>query len=121
MDPAVNMPVNNWDGNPLKDALMRLGLTDVAAREFMENGVVSIQQLRMLTDTALTRLIKQIHRDNNGGAGLQIPLCPSNIFKPSDFGLNASIPSAYHLTPLLLQWRTRYIGWKKCKKTRKLA
>jgi len=45
MDPAVNMPVNNWDGNPLKDALMRLGLTNVAAREFMENGVVSIQQL----------------------------------------------------------------------------
>jgi hypothetical protein len=38
-------PANTWDGNHLKAALVRLGLTDVTTREFMENGVVSIQQL----------------------------------------------------------------------------
>ena len=48
MDPpaAMDPVLNNWYGNPLKEALIRLGLTDVAAREFMENGVVSIQQIR---------------------------------------------------------------------------
>jgi hypothetical protein len=57
------MPVggNNWDNNPLKAAFMRLGLTDVAAREFMESGVTSIHQLRILSKEALIRLIKQIH------------------------------------------------------------
>ena len=66
MDPpaAINPVLNNRYGNPLKEALIRLGLTDVAAREFMENGVVSIQQIRMLTESTLTRLIKHIHRDN---------------------------------------------------------
>ncbi len=63
---------NNWDNNPLKVAFIRLGLTDVAAREFMENGVTSIHQLRVLSKDALIRLIKQIHRDQ-GGAGLLIP------------------------------------------------
>jgi hypothetical protein len=84
MDPA-NMPANTWDGNHLKAALVRLGLTDVAAREFMENGVVSIQQLWMLTETALTRLIKQIHRDNNGGAGLQIPFMSQQYIQALQF------------------------------------
>jgi hypothetical protein len=42
---ATMDPANTWDGNHLKAALVRLGLTDVTTREFMENGVVSIQQL----------------------------------------------------------------------------
>jgi hypothetical protein len=87
MDPPANVqPVpNNWDGNPLKDALVRLGLTDVAAREFLENGVVSIQEIRMLTESALTRLIKQIHRDNAGGAGLTIPFMSQQFIQALRF------------------------------------
>jgi len=39
----------------------------------MENGVTSIHQLCVLSKDSLVRLIKQIHRDNQGGAGLTIP------------------------------------------------
>mmetsp|Transcript_28951 Transcript_28951/g.41484 ORF Transcript_28951/g.41484 Transcript_28951/m.41484 type:complete len:289 (-) Transcript_28951:4068-4934(-) len=75
---------NNWDNNPLKAALMRLGLTDVAAREFMENGVTSIHQLRVLSKEALIRLIKQIHRDQ-GGAGLIIPFMSQEYIQAMRF------------------------------------
>jgi len=68
---AVN--ANLWEGNALKDAFVRLGLTDVAAREFMENGVTDVHQLRSLSSEALARLIKLIQRDRDGGAGLIIP------------------------------------------------
>jgi hypothetical protein len=64
---------NLWEGNALKAAFIRLGLTDVAAREFMENGVTDVHQLRSLSKEALARLIKQIQCDNHGGAGLVIP------------------------------------------------
>ena len=53
-------------------ALMRLGLTQVAANEFINNGITTIHKLRVLTEDALDKLIKQIHRDNQG-AGLFIP------------------------------------------------
>ena len=62
-----------WEGNALKAAFIRLGLTDVAAREFMENGVTDVHQLRSLSSEALARLIKLIQRDRDGGAGLIIP------------------------------------------------
>jgi hypothetical protein len=68
---AVNP--NLWEGNALKDAFVRLGLTDVAAREFMENGVTDVHQLRSLSTEVLARLIKLIQRDRDGGAGLIIP------------------------------------------------
>ncbi len=51
---------------------MRLGLSEVAAREFINNGITNTHKLRILTADALDRLIKQIHRDNQG-AGLFIP------------------------------------------------
>jgi hypothetical protein len=74
MDPlAAIPPVNNWEGNPLKEAFIRLGLTDVAAREFMENGVTDMERFRSLDSKALSRLIKTITRDCDGGARLIIP------------------------------------------------
>ncbi len=45
----------------MQQALMRLGLLDVAAREIINNGISSLQRLRMLSEEALTRMIKQIH------------------------------------------------------------
>jgi len=79
------MAANLWDGNPLKDAFVRLGLTDVAAREFMENGVVTVHQLRSLSADALTRLMKQIQRDNNGGGGLVIPFMSQEYIQAMRF------------------------------------
>jgi len=55
-------------------ALIRLGLTEVAAREFTDNGITTLHRLRTLSEDDLKALIKQIHRDNaGGGAGLLIP------------------------------------------------
>jgi len=85
MEPPNLPPANVWEGNPLKDAFIRLGLTDVAAREFMENGITSSHQLRMLTEATLTRLIKQIHRDNAGGAGLAIPFMSQQYIQAMRF------------------------------------
>jgi hypothetical protein len=70
---AANANANLWEGNALKDAFVRLGLTDVATREFMENGVTDVHQLHSLSSEALGRLIKLIQRDRDGGAGLIIP------------------------------------------------
>jgi hypothetical protein len=56
----------------MTQALIRLGLTQVAANEFINNGITSINKLRVLTEDALDKLVKQIHRDNQG-AGLFIP------------------------------------------------
>ena len=69
---AANANSNLLEGNALKDILVCLALTDVAAREFMENGVTDVHQLRSLSSEALGRLIKLIHRDQDGGAGLII-------------------------------------------------
>ena len=66
------MAANLWNDNPLKKAFIPLGLTDVAAREFMENGVVTVHDLRSLSSEALTRLMKQTQQDNNDGGGLVI-------------------------------------------------
>jgi hypothetical protein len=56
----------------MEEALMRLGLTKVTAREFSNNGINGLERLRMVSSDGLDRLIKQIHRDNQG-AGLFIP------------------------------------------------
>jgi hypothetical protein len=56
----------------MEAALIRLGLSAVAACEFTTNGITTLNRLRVLTDDDLGRLIKQIHRDNQG-AGLLIP------------------------------------------------
>jgi hypothetical protein len=82
------MAANLWADNPLKDAFVRLGLTDVAAREFMENGVVTVHQLRSLSAEALTRLMKQLQRDNNGGAGIMIPFMSQEYIQAMRFWTN---------------------------------
>jgi hypothetical protein len=56
----------------MEEALMRLGLSELAAREFTNNGINGLECLRMLTTNGLDCLIKQIHRDNQG-MGLFIP------------------------------------------------
>ena len=56
----------------MEQALMRLGISEIAVREFTNNGINSLQYLRMLSEDGLDRLIKNIHRDNQG-AGLFIP------------------------------------------------
>jgi hypothetical protein len=56
----------------MEEALMRLGISQLVAREFTNNGINSLQCLCLLTEDGLDRLIKQIHR-NNQGAGLFIP------------------------------------------------
>jgi len=56
----------------MEEALCRLGITEVATHEFKNNGINSLQRLRLLDKDGLDHLIKQIHRDNQG-AGLFIP------------------------------------------------
>jgi hypothetical protein len=56
----------------MEEALMRLGLSEVAPFVFMNNGMNSLQRWCLLTEGGLDRLIKQIHHDNQG-AGLFIP------------------------------------------------
>jgi len=50
--------------NQMVAALRRLGLSEVAAHEFTDNGITNMNRLRTLTENALDCLIKQIHRDN---------------------------------------------------------
>jgi hypothetical protein len=56
----------------MEQTLMRLGISEVADREFTNNGINSLQHLHMLSEDGLDHLIKQIHRDNQG-AGLFTP------------------------------------------------
>jgi hypothetical protein len=60
------------DGDDMRAALVRLGLSQVATQELINNGITDHNRLRVLTIDALDLLIKQIHRDNQG-AGLFIP------------------------------------------------
>jgi hypothetical protein len=71
----------------MEDALIRLGLTEVSAREFTNNGITSLDRLRVLTQESLTQLIKQIHRDNQG-AGLFIPFFSQQCIKAVCFWAN---------------------------------
>ncbi len=48
-------------------ALIRLGLSPIAAQEFINNGIISADELWSLDSEDLNRLIKQIHRDNMNG------------------------------------------------------
>jgi hypothetical protein len=73
----------------MRQALMRLGLTQVAAQEFIVNGIRTLSQLRTLTEDALDRLVKQIHRDNTGvGAGLFIPFASQQYIHAVRFWAN---------------------------------
>ncbi len=66
---------------------MRLGLSEVAAREFINNGITNTHKLRILTADALDRLIKQIHHDNQG-AGLFIPFMSQQYIHAVRFWVN---------------------------------
>lgn len=57
----------------MRAALVRLGLTAIAAAEFTDNGIINMNRLRAMTEDDLERFIKQLTRDNHGGAGLVIP------------------------------------------------
>jgi hypothetical protein len=70
--------------NQMLAALMRLGLSDLAAREFTDNSINNMNRLRTLTEEALDRPIKQIHRDYQG-TGLFIPFTSQQYFQAMHF------------------------------------
>jgi hypothetical protein len=57
----------------MEQALIRLGTSQAAATEFINNGITSLERLRMLSKDGLERLIKEMHRGVQGGAGIFIP------------------------------------------------
>jgi hypothetical protein len=57
----------------IHQVFVRLGLSDIAAAEFTDNGIINMNCLRTLTEEALNQLIKQVQSDRNGGAGLVVP------------------------------------------------
>jgi hypothetical protein len=73
----------------MRQALMRLGLTQIVAQAVIVNSIRTLSQLRNLTEDALDRLIKQIHRDNAGiGAGLFIPFASQQYIHAVRFWVN---------------------------------
>jgi len=79
----------------MEAALMRLGLLKLAAREFTGNGINTLHRLCTLSEDALGRLIKQIHRDNQD-AGLFLPLPHKSISMLYDSGLTVCISLVVH-------------------------
>ncbi len=71
----------------MQAALVRLGLSQVAAQEFINNGITNLNKLQVLTAEALDMLIKQIHRDNQG-AGLFIPFFSQQYIRAIRFWAN---------------------------------
>ncbi len=67
---------------------MRIGLSNIAAAEMTDNGITNMNRLRALTEDALDRLIKQMTRDNNGGAGLVIPFTSQQYLHAVRFWAN---------------------------------
>ncbi len=88
---------------------MRLGLSQLAAREFIVNGITMMNRLRSLTSESLDRLIKQIHRDNQG-AGLFLPFASQQNIHAIRFWANRMhiIGAAYDVNdvdePLAEMW-----------------
>jgi hypothetical protein len=65
--PPPEPQVDEEDPELMRQALIRLGLAPIAAQEFINNGITTPEELRVLTSEHLFRLIKQIHRDNMNG------------------------------------------------------
>jgi len=90
-------------------ALMHLGLSQLAALEFTDNGITTMNRLRSLNEESLGRLIKQIHRDNQG-AGLLIPFASQQYLHAIRFWANRMyiIGSPYDINdvnePLAEMW-----------------
>ena len=62
-----NVDDDDFHAHEMHEALRRLGLSPIAAQEFINNGITSTEELRTLDTEDLNRLIKQIHRDNMNG------------------------------------------------------
>ena len=67
---------------------MRIGLSNIAATEMIDNGITNMNRLRVLTEDTLDKLIKQMTRDNNGGAGLVIPFASQQYLHAIRFWAN---------------------------------
>jgi hypothetical protein len=73
---------------------MRLGLSNNAAQEFINNGITALNKLRTLSTEALDMLIKQITRQqgnqgaNQGGAGIFIPFFSQQYIRAICFWAN---------------------------------
>jgi len=90
----------NWGqaGNPpqaqaFHQALMRLGLSAVAAQEFVNNGTTTLSKLRTLSADALDMLIKQITKQReqqgaNQGAAIFIPFFSQQYIRAIRFWAN---------------------------------
>jgi hypothetical protein len=63
----VDIGVQDEDPELMHQALIRLGLAPIAAQEFINNGITTPEELRVMSSEHLFRLIKQIHRDNMNG------------------------------------------------------
>jgi hypothetical protein len=100
-------------------ALLRLGLSEVAAREFTNNGINSLQRLRLLNEDGLDRLIKQIHRDNQG-AGLFIPFFSQESVHAIHFWVNRMyiLGLPYKLDQVTEEYATL---WNQARKSEKEA
>jgi hypothetical protein len=74
----------------MEAGLRRLGLSALAAGEFINNGIDSLERLRLLSKEDLDRLIKQNHRDNAaaGGAGIFIPFISQTYIHAIHFWTN---------------------------------
>ncbi len=73
----------------MHQALCNLVLPRLQRKSSSFNGIRTLSQLRNLTEDALDRLIKQIHRDNAGvGAGLFIPFASQQYIHAVRFWVN---------------------------------
>jgi hypothetical protein len=66
-EPHIDADDDNNNPDLMRQALIRLGLAPIAAQEFINNGITTPEELRVLSSEHLFRLIKQIHRDNMNG------------------------------------------------------
>ncbi len=70
--------------------LQRIGLSAIASTEFINNGIISTNHLRLLGKEDLERLVKQIHKDNAaaGGARIFIPFIAQTYLHAIQFWAN---------------------------------
>jgi hypothetical protein len=103
--------VLNPKGELFREALTRIGFSHLSAQEFVENGIDTLARLRSLTTDALDRLIKQIHRDNQG-QGLFIPFLAQQHIKAIRFWMTKMyiMGRRYHLDDVNQQLAEVWLG-----------
>ena len=97
--------VLNPQGELFQEALTRIGFSHLSAQEFIENGIDNLARLR--------RLIKQIHRDNQGqGQGLFIPFLAQQHIKAIRFWTTKMyiMGRTYHLDDVNQQLAEVWLG-----------